>query len=61
MPDFNVITLDNVKIPKINNRVFSKNFDCASTFTRNIEIKYKEALNQLIYQIILVKNWQWLN
>ena len=56
MPDFNVITLDNVKIPKINNRVFSKIFDCASTFTRNIEIKYKEALNQLIYQIILVKN-----
>ena len=32
MPDFNVITLYSVKIPKINIRVFSKNFDYASTF-----------------------------
>lgn len=56
MPDFNVITLDSVKIPKINNRGFSKNFDCASTFIRNIEIKYKEAGYLLICQIIPVKN-----
>ncbi len=56
MPDFNVIALDSVKIPKINNRGFSKNFDCASTFIRNIEIKYKEAVYLLIYQKILVKN-----
>ena len=58
MPDFNVINLDSVKITKINIRVFSKNFDYASTFIWNMEIKYKEALNLLIYQIILVKNWQ---